>query len=112
MVTITIDAIVIDDHRLIYELPPDVPVGQVKLTIEPIAAPPIETPSVEAEKKPLTRDEIRARLAAVGVLSTIRHTPEGTVRSSPEESERLAQLFSDPNQTTLELIDLDRGPKG
>ncbi len=111
MVTITIDAIVSDDHRLIYELPPDVPVGQVKLTIEPVAALPAETPSIEGEKKPLTREEARRRLAAAGMLSTIRYAPQGAVALSDEERERIGRLLADDNQTVLDLVNIDRGPK-
>ncbi len=54
MDTITIEAEVGPDHRLIQPLPPEVPIGRVKLVIHPLAEAPMPTP------QPLTREAARA----------------------------------------------------
>ena len=104
MDAIIIDAQVGQDHRLIYELPPEVPVGPVKLVIQPIGAPPMQT------GQSLTREEARRRLLAAGLLLTERVAPEGAVESDEQEHQRLAALFG--QGPSLEaLIDEDRGPR-
>ena len=105
---IVIDAQVSPDRRLIYTLPPEVPVGRVKLVIQPIEedAPAPSTPS-----QPLTREEARRRLAAAGKLSTTPMAPEGAVPLSDEEHQRLADLFGGGPITTLDIINEERGPR-
>lgn len=104
MDAIIIDAEVGQDHRLIYELPPQVPVGPVKLVIQPI-----ETPSVQTVQG-LTREEARRRLRAAGLLLTERLAPEGAVESDEPEHQRLAALFGQ-GPSLEELIDEDRGSR-
>ncbi len=100
---ITIEAEVGRDHRLIDVLPPEVPVGRVKLVIEPIE-------EYAADKKqPLTRDEARRRLQAAGMLVTERLAPEGAVESDETEHGRLIELFGQ-GPSSDQLIDEDRGP--
>ena len=102
MDVIIIEAEVGQDHRLVDALPPEVPVGRVKLIIEPV----LEMPS--PAKQPLTREEARARLLAAGKLVTDLVAPEGTVALTPEERLRIGQL--PPNARPSEqLIDEDRG---
>jgi hypothetical protein len=102
MGAITIEAEVGQDHRLTEPLPPEIPVGRVKLIIEPVqqsATPP---------RRPLTREEARARLLAAGKLVTDLHAPEGTVALTAEELLQIGQL--PPNaRPSEELIDEDRG---
>jgi hypothetical protein len=102
MDAITIEAEVGQDHRLVDALPPEVPVGRVKLIIEPV-----EESSAPA-KRPLTREEARAILLAAGKLVTDIHAPEGTVALTPEELLRVGQLPPGARSSD-ELVDEDRG---
>jgi hypothetical protein len=102
MDAIIIEAEVGHDHRLIEALPPEVPVGRVKLIIEPV--PEVPTSSTH----PLTREEARAKLLAAGKLVTDLHAPEGTVALTPEERLRIGQLPPDARPSE-ELIHEDRG---
>lgn len=104
MDAIIIDAQVGQDHRLIYELPPEVPVGPVKLVIQPLTDPSIQT------GQGLTREEARRRLLAAGLLMTERVAPEGAVESNEQEHQRLATLFGQ-GPSLEDLIDEDRGPR-
>jgi len=105
MNAITIDAQVSLDRQLIYTLPPEVPVGHVKLIILPIEAPDT------TNNQPLTREEARRRLLAAGKLVTTLIAPPDAVALSDEEREQIGRLFGDESVTTLDLIDQDRGPK-
>ncbi|MHB8627979.1 MAG: hypothetical protein ACYDBJ_17365 [Aggregatilineales bacterium] len=102
MDAITIEAEVGHDHRLIDELPPEVPVGRVKLVIQPV----IELPT--HVEQGLFREEARRRLLVAGKLLTGRVAPEGAVHSSESEHRRLAELFGQ-GPSSDELIDEDRG---
>ena len=102
MDAIIIDAEVGQDHRLIYELPPEVPVGPVRLVIQPVEAPPAQT------GRELTREEARRRWQAAGKTLKERLVPEGVVRSSEAEDRRLSALFGQ-GSSLEELIDQDRG---
>jgi hypothetical protein len=104
MDAIIIDAQVGQDHRLIYELPPEVPVGPVKLVIQPLEVSPMQT------RQGLTREEARRRLLAAGLLLTERVAPEGAVESNEQEHQRLAALFGQ-GPSLEDLIDEDRGPR-
>jgi hypothetical protein len=102
MNTITIEAEVGHDHRLVQPLPPEVPIGRVKLVIQPVEESPAPA------KQPLTREQARARLLAAGKLVTDLHAPEGTVALTPEEILQIGQL--PPNaRPSEELINEDRG---
>jgi hypothetical protein len=104
METITIEAEIGEDRQLIYQLPPEIPVGRVRLTIQPIEN------DTSTDQQPLTRDEVRRRLQAAGKLLQSRVAPEGIERSSQAEDRRLADLFgAGPSVETL--LDLDRGPR-
>ncbi len=99
MVAIKLDATVSADHKLIVELPDDVPVGAVKLTIEPQG---------NAERPPLTRERAREILLAAGLLVTTIHAPEGTVPLTDEEIMQLTRL-PPGSPSSLDLINEDRG---
>jgi len=105
MTIVIIDAQVGPDRRLVYTLPPNIPVGPVKLSIQPIEDP------LPAPTQPLTREEARRRLLAAGKLGTAPLAPAGTVSLSDAERQRLAQLFGGGPMTTLDLINLERGLK-
>ena len=99
---ITIEAEVGHDHRLIEPLPPEVPVGRVKLVIQPVEDSPAPV------KQPLTREEARARLLAAGKLVTDLRAPEGTIALTPEERLRIGQLPPGARPSE-EIINEDRG---
>ena len=104
MDAIIIEAEVGHDHRLVDALPPEVPVGRVRLVIEPME----QTPN--SSRQPLTREEARRRWKAAGKMLTQRLTPDGAVESDEAEDHRLADLFG--QGTSLDrLIDEDRGPR-
>ena len=103
MDAITIEAEVGHDHRLVDALPPEVPVGRVRLVIEPMAEAP-------ATKQPLTREEAHRRWKAAGKMLIQQLVPESAVESKEAEDRRLADLFG--QGTSLDqLIDEDRGPR-
>lgn len=104
MDTIIIEAEVGSDHRLTKPLPPEVPVGRVRLAIEPM--PQSATASTQL---PLTREEARAKLLAAGSLVTHIHAPEGTVELSPAERDRIWSQFS-AGRSLDDLLNEDRGP--
>ena len=79
MTSIKLQATVGEDRRLVIDLPPEVPVGEVEIEIRP---QPADLPPQSGE---LTREEARARLLAAGALVTWIHAPEGTVPLTPEE---------------------------
>ncbi len=103
MDTITIDAEVGRDHRLTEPLPPEVPVGRVKLVIQPVqeASPP--------SRPHLTREEARRRWKAAGKTLAQPLIPQGILRSSPSEHRRLAKLLGQ-GPSSDQIIDEDRGP--
>lgn len=104
MDAIIIDAEVGQDRRLIYELPPEVPIGPVRLVIQPIETPP-------AQAAPgLTREEARRRWQAAGKLLKEPLVPKGFIRSDEAEDHRLSVLFGQGPSSDV-LIDEDRGPR-
>ena len=103
MTSITVTATIGEDRRLEIDLPKDIPIGPVELVIKPLSAGPTAKPQ-------RTRDEIRARLKAAGILSEGWHVPEDAEPLSDEELEKLGQLFAGP-QPISDLIDEDRGPR-
>lgn len=104
MDAITIEAEVGHDHRLVNALPPEVPVGRVRLIIEPLEEMP--TPS----NHPLSREEAYRRWREAGKTLTQRLTPEGVSESNEDEDRRLADLFGQ-GMTLDQLIDEDRGSR-
>jgi hypothetical protein len=103
METITIEAEVGQDHRLIEPLPPEVPVGRVKLVIQPL------TESVVPTNQPLTREAARRRWQAAGKMLTRWLLPDDAVRSTESEDRRLSDLFGQ-GPSLEQLVDEDRGP--
>lgn len=104
MNAIIITTVLGEDRRLHLDinLPPDTPVGTMKVTIEPN--------NDVAPDRELTRDEVRERLLAAGALSTATYAPRGAVRLSDEEILRLGKLPPGARPSD-ELIDEDRGPR-
>ena len=103
MGAIIINAIVGPDRHLTVDLPDDVPLGPVEVLIRPVSVVAFTDGGAA-----LTREEVRARLDAAGLLSHARYAPLGTVPLSDKEAEALGRLFADVRLTS-ELIDEDRG---
>ena len=101
MDTITLFAQIGQDHRLVLQLPPDMPLGQVEVTIR--LSEPSDLPIVN-----LIRQAAREKLLAAGRLVTDIHASNDTVLLSDEE---LRHLIIRPIDTPSldEMIDEDRG---
>src|SRR5258708_32699878 len=99
MNSFTIEPQISPDRRLIYTLPPEVPVGRVKLMIQAI------------EEQPLTREEARRCLLTAGKLVTALIAPPDALALSDEEPTHLAQLFARGPETTLHNPNLDHASK-
>jgi hypothetical protein len=101
MVAIKLKALVDENRRLVIDLPDDVPIGPVELTI---TAYPRE---VGAPENP-AREAARAKLLAAGALMTRVNVPNDTVLLSPEALLEIGRL-PDSARTSEALIDEDRG---
>ncbi len=110
MNAITLSATVSEDHKLIIELPEDVPPGEVEVVIRPVT-PPQETAEQSNDEYPpynAAREAARAKMLAAGKLVTWIKAPEGTVPLTPEERMRIGTLPPGARPSE-ELIDEDRG---
>jgi hypothetical protein len=103
MTSITLTTTIGEDRHLELDLPRDVPAGRIELVIRPIPADISEQPE-------LTREEIKARLRAAGLLMEGRFAPPDAVPLSDEEIEEIGRQFASP-QLMSDLIDEDRGPR-
>lgn len=103
MTTITLSMTIGEDRRLVIDLPPEVPAGEVEITIHP----KVEEPSAQPQRS-LTREEAREILRKAGVLDESIKAPEGYVPLSPEELLKLGTLPPDA-RSSLDLINEDRG---
>ncbi|HEX2621802.1 MAG TPA: hypothetical protein VHL11_16710 [Phototrophicaceae bacterium] len=106
MVTLNLTVTVGEDRRLIVDLPPDIPTGELEITIRSI-------PSPETGRE-LTRDEIRARFQAAGLLRTdfsLFDEELSEIEDDEISHEELEGLGKMPPGTrpSEELIDEDRG---
>ena len=104
---IIIETVLDENRKLIIDLPPDTPTGQVEiqLIVRQIAS------DAKEEENPEWRAEyerIKAKLAAAGALSTIWKAPEGAVELTEEERIRIGTM--PPGAPTSEqLVREDRG---
>ena len=88
--TITVTAIVDEKRRIMIDLPDDIPVGPVQLTIQPLT-----TDETARSGDGLTREEARARLIAAGLLTPgIKYAPDDAVELTPEEEEELGRVLA------------------
>ena len=99
--TITLIGEVDEHHRLIVDVPDDVPAGRVEVSLRVPAEPPV------ASERELTRDEVRAKLRAAGLLFEGKVAPPDAVELSEEELETLAQRLTGP-RPMLDYINEDR----
>src|SRR5512133_2585754 len=97
---IVIEATISSDRRLTdYELPPDAPVGPVRLVIQPAQ-------EWTRQQLPLTRETARARLLAAGALNTTYQAPADAALLPDDQLQRLVR----PDHRSLDqLLDEDRG---
>ena len=104
---ITIAAVIDENRKLIIDLPPDVPTGnvEIELIVRPIAQVD-ETAALAAWQAEYNR--LRAKLVAAGALSTIWKAPEGAVELSEEALWELGQIPSDA-PSSEQLVREDRG---
>jgi hypothetical protein len=94
-----------EDRKLVIELPPDAPTGDLEVTIQ--AAQPESTSTRTPYPNP-AREAARAKLLAAGALSTVWKSPAGTKRLTPEEILALVKLPPGA-KSNLDLINEDRG---
>jgi hypothetical protein len=81
---IVINAVVGEDHRLIIDLPPNGPIGNVLVMVASteVAAPVQESPDVVVNPE---RERLRAILLAAGKLGTAHMPPPDTIFPTEEE---------------------------
>lgn len=92
--TITLD----EKREVTIQLPEDMPTGEVRITVEPVAA---GTPP-----EPLTREWMRAKLIAAGLGDEDMSEPDA-IEVSENEIKRVGKKFADVRPLS-ELIDEDR----
>jgi hypothetical protein len=101
METIIVSATIGEDRRLVVDLPPDTPTGNVEVVIRPAST------GYEIPYNP-EREAARAKLLAAGFLVTSIRAPEGTVPLTVEERMRLGTMPPGAPDS-LELVNEDRG---
>lgn len=100
MQSITLHTRIDEHHQIILDVPKDLPIGEVVVTIRPV--------------ENLTREEVRARLKAAGLLVEITDDdPEWQELKdipdvSDEELKRIGRLLAQ-GKTLQEMIDEERG---
>jgi hypothetical protein len=105
MLTIRLMATVDENHRLVIDLPEEIPAGPVELVITAVKAQNGEPP--QAETKELTREEALRKLISAGLVSPDEDDAPDALEVSEEELERLARSFA-TERPISELIDEDR----
>lgn len=95
-ITITVTVIVDEKRRITVDLPEEVPLGKVNLTIQ-------ATTAEDTESGERTHEQIRDKLIAAGLLSSdVRYAPDDAVELSPEERQRLGRLFAPLSEQIIE----------
>lgn len=101
VVTITIEAEINQDKQIVVQLPENIFIGRVKLTIEPV--------DMSADDEgPITYEIARARLLAAGSLATDLDIPDDLVALTDEELEEMSLSFP-PARPIEDYLDEDRG---
>lgn len=95
VVTVNVD----EKRRVLIDLPEDVPLGPAQLEVR------VQTPDPD---QPLTREQIRAKLIAAGLVNpNAQYAPPDAEELSPEEEERIGRLLAS-GKTIAEMIDEER----
>jgi hypothetical protein len=102
MVAIKLNAVVDEDHKLVVNVPEDIPTGPVELVIRSTIQLSSDT---EIQS---VHEAARAKLLAAGALVTEFEIPDGARRLSIEERKQLGTLPSGA-RSLLDLINEDRG---
>lgn len=100
---ITISVILGEDRRLIIDLPPDSPTGEVEVNVVVSSTAPEPQKVVNP-----AREAARAKLLAAGKLSTIWRAPEGYKPLTVAERMRIGTLPPDAPPSE-QLVSEDRG---
>jgi hypothetical protein len=101
MKPITLTTTIDENHRLVIDVPEDMPVGEVEVTITPKSVSPAPA------RDTLTHEEIRPKLLAAGLLTLTPVAPPDAEELSEAEEEALAQRISG-GRSFAEYIDEDR----
>lgn len=90
MLPITLTATIDENHRLTLDLPDDIPAGEVEVIIRQL--PTSQTNGQPAPSGEMTRDELREKLRAAGLLMEGNFAPLDAEELSAEEESHLADL--------------------
>ncbi len=102
MKSVTLVVEVTADRRVTIDLPEDIPIGSIELTIRPLPAP---GPTSNGSGRDLTREEASERLRAAGLLSEGPWAPAGAMPASEKELEELGRLFAGPTSIAEAIIE-------
>ena len=95
VVTVHID----EKRRVLIDLPEDVPLGTAQLEVK------VQTPD---PSQPLTRDQIRAKLIAAGLVNpNAQYAPPDAEELSREEREHIGRTLAG-GKSIAEMIDEER----
>lgn len=110
MNAVTLSATISEDHKLIIELPKDIPSGEVEVIIRLVQPAQAAVTHTDDEYPPYNaaREAARAKMLAAGKLVTWIKAPEGTVPLTPEERMIIGTLPPGARPSE-ELINEDRG---
>jgi hypothetical protein len=96
-IMVQLEGILTEDGQLLVQIPKTLTPGRVKITIDPIDSDPTPSPS---------REEMRQRMAAAGLLADTSFIPDNLVRPD------IPPFVPPPgSKTTEQLIDEDRGER-
>lgn len=103
MQTYTTTVYVDEKRRVLIDLPADVPVGEVKVTIEAVATTQSSTRFVSR------RDQIMARLATEGLATLgVKYAPDDAIHLSDEERDAIGRKMTSDGKTSLDLVNEER----
>ncbi len=87
MQPIKITAMVDAKRRIMIDLPDEVPLGPVEITVRPVTNGEQEEP-----QQPITREWVQAKLKAAGLLAEDEHFPDAEELTEEEEEELARQV--------------------
>jgi len=103
MPTVTLTGVVDEHGHLVVDVPPEIPPGPVEVVIRPVKNGDAEQPT-----QPVTREWVRAKLIAAGLLDPdARYAPDDARPLSSEERARIGHALAAGRPVT-ELVDEER----